>query len=50
MEDRDSEGLGKKGAAKRLHPFFMPWLGSKSGDLVEIETGLKQTWSNGVLE
>ena len=26
MEDRNSEGLGKKGAAKRLHPFFMPWL------------------------
>jgi len=25
MEDRDSEGLGKKGAANSSHPFFMSY-------------------------
>jgi hypothetical protein len=25
MEDRDSEGLGKKGAANMLHPFFIDY-------------------------
>jgi len=55
-EDRSYNGrprlrrTRKKGCGKEAAPFFYAMARTKSGDLVEIETGLKQTWSNGVME
>ena len=45
MEDRDSEGLGKKGAANRLHPFFIEWPGPTSRAVTRSR--LKNYWSTG---
>jgi hypothetical protein len=51
MEDRDSEGLGKKGAANRLHPFFYCMPRSKSCGCYKIKTKkLLEHWSVGVME
>ncbi len=45
MEDRDSEGLGKKGAANRLHPFFIA--GLEPSPTAVTRSRLRNYWSTG---